>query len=232
MPLMISGSAAISTGSALRMPSASPMISCNAASSIIGKLLISPCTIVMIACTAVGIKVGSADAIPVTNDTTICTAASMSRGRFSISVLTMVITACSTAGINSGSKVSIVVNTSENSSVTVSRSVGSNSPMASSMALIAVGSASTMFSMTGTMFSTTASNASTRFCVRFCMSASALPRPAVNELSAASNSPSDPEMVCVDSRAKLPAYCSVFSKKYFIATSAFSALDISFHAVS
>ena len=100
------------------------------------------------------------------------------------------------------------------------------------MALIAVGKASTMFSMTGTTFSTTAWNASTTFWVRFCISASALPRPAVKEPTAASSKPSEPEMVWVDSRAKLPAYCSVFSKKYFMAISAFSALDISFHAVS
>ena len=232
MPLIISGNAAIKTGSAASMPSANPMISCSAASSIIGRLSISPCTMVMMACTAVGISVGSACAMPVTSDTTICTAASMSNGRFSIRVLTMVITACSTAGISCGSSVRIVVSTSANNSVTVSSRVGSNSAIASSMALIAVGSAATMFSMTGTMLSTTDSNASTTFWVRFCMSASALPRPAVNEPSAASNRPSEPEIVWVDSRAKLPAYCSVFSKKYFMAISAFSALDISFHAVS
>ena len=55
------------------------------------------------------------------------------------------------------------------------------------------------------------------------MSASAFPRPAIKEPRAACISPIEPDIVSVDSLAKLPAYCSVFSKNICIATSAFSA---------
>ena len=107
--------------------------------------------------------------------------------------------------------------------VTNSRSIGSKSATAANIAPVAVGNAATIFSKTGTILVTTASKASTRFSVRFVISALALPSPAVNEPSAACSNPIEPEIVSVDSFAKLPAYCSVFSKNICIAISAFSA---------
>ena len=144
--------------------------------------------------------------------------------RLSNSPCTMVTTACTAAGTSSGSRLRRVSSTCENNSVTVCSSMGSRSPSAERIVPVAAGREATIFSKTGTIFFTTAWKASTRFCVRFVMSAFALPSPAVNEPRAACKRPMEPLMVWVDSLAKLPACYSVFSKNICMAFSAFSAL--------
>ena len=170
--------------------------------------------------------------MPSTRDVTICTAASTIRGRFSTIVSTMESRASTTAGMICGRSVSKVSSTLSNRSVTVERSVGSSSPKASKSPSIAVGSATTMFCTIGTTFLRTVLKSSTMFKVKSFISASALPSPATKELTAAFISPMEPCMVSVDSLAKLPEYCSVFSKKYDMASSALSALDMDAQAVS
>jgi len=68
---------------------------------------------------------------------------------------TIVITALTAVGISSGKRFSIAPSTWENNTVTVSRSIGRRSPIAERIAPVAVGRAFTIFSKTGTMFSTT-----------------------------------------------------------------------------
>jgi len=177
----------------------------------------------MTASTIEGISSGKANPKPSTRAAISCTAASIKSGKFSMSAPTIVMTASTAAGISSGSRLSKVSRTWLKRSVTVLRRTGRRSPIASRMASIAAGRAVTTFSNIGTILITTDWKASTRFWVRFVISASAFPRPAVNEPRAACRRPMDPVTVWVDSLAKFPAYCSVFSKNICMATSAFSA---------
>ena len=102
-----------------------------------------------------GTSFGNAFAIPVAKLVTIFIAALTISGKFLISVSTIVNKASVTAGIKLGNKFKSVSNTFENKSVTVDRKVGNNSPTAPIIASTAVGSAETMFPITGVMFFTT-----------------------------------------------------------------------------
>ena len=207
------GRAAIKIGKASSAPVARPSTSCIAASRIKSILPIRPETMVTTAATAVGIKSGKADPRPEVNATTICTAASTTKGKLSSSAEVTVNTAMIATGVNSGNRLRIVLSTCSNRLLTDCSTIGSNSPMAVRMVPTTVGKTDTMFSRTGTTLSLTALNASTMFWVKFCISASALPSPAMKDSMDAFIRPMEPEMVCVASLSKLPAYCWVCSKK-------------------
>ena len=204
MPVMMAGRDSISCGRASRSPCARPRISCSAASSRSGRLSIKPCTMVVMASTAAGMSCGSASASPCTSDTIIWVAASMSSGRLSMIACVIVITACTAAGISWGSSSRMVVRSCEKSCVTVSSSVGSSSAMASNNVFVAVGSAFTIFSMTGVMLVMTFFSASAIFPHSCSISASAFPKPTSRFFPAACKALMEPEMVCSASFAVVP----------------------------
>ena len=169
---IMDGRASISTGIASSRPCANPMINCNAASKIIGRLSIRLCTMVMTAlhCCWNQRRKCLADALHQRHHN--LNGASISNGRFSISVFTMVISASITTGDKFRQHGKYGVQHLRKQVNHGIKSVGRSSPTVASRAFRAVGSAAIMFSITGVMLVSTSWNASTTLLQSISVSAS------------------------------------------------------------
>ena len=101
--VIMAGKASIRTGMASKSPCASPVISCSAASSIIGRFSTSVCTICVTTRTIWGISVGAASAMPCASVTMICAAPSSTAGRLWIMPESSAVSICVPVSINCGS---------------------------------------------------------------------------------------------------------------------------------
>ena len=101
--VIIAGRAAIRTGMAFKSPWASPVMSCNAASRIIGRFSIKVCTIWVTTRTICGTRVGTAAAMPWASVTMICAAPSITAGRLWMIPESSEVSICIPVSTNCGS---------------------------------------------------------------------------------------------------------------------------------
>ena len=181
-------------------------------------LSISPCAIVNTACTTIGMSAGRFSLTLSMSPSRICREVSISSGRFSMSVFATIDSALIMTGKSCGRDSFSVVKTEVKTSLTVASSAGAALTSPEVICWMTAGTAETIFWITGVMLLTIARKAVTTFPARLVISAPAFPNPAVSDLTDACSIPIEPEIVFSLSRAKFPAYCSVFSKNICIAT--------------
>ena len=229
---MIVGASCKSPGNALKSPSVSPSMSLMAASRITSMLSSSDSAILTTASTAAGTRSGSASPMPSARVVTISTAPSAIAGSASVSFCANAVSSSTAMSVMFGSCASSPSPSAAIISSAIPATSGITSGIASTSSCATCGRASDTACNTGITLSFTLPNASITFCVRFTISASEFPSPAIRLSIEAVSKPIDPLTVSLASRSKLPAYCSVFSKKYCMAISAFWAFEALSQATS